>query len=157
MDLPGTGAIEFTEKNSLPCAQGQSAFLHGHSLRWADKARFDMGRGVALRMAVRLLPGDHLVQHHQDIFPDTRVGMLIDGHRRRGVGDEKETGSVRNAFEFQGLLHLRRDVDHLGYGIGFYDQGFVEHAYTLKKKKRPYASVKPLFQHTDFQKKSEDF
>ena len=82
-NLPYSGSIKLAEKNGLPCAKyGIAAFNKNH-FRRSHQGGFDMGGGIALPMAVLVLPGDGLIHRHQNIPLDIGIGILID---RDGCG-----------------------------------------------------------------------
>ena len=80
MQPPGPGAVEFTEKDALPGAQEQAALTHQNGLVAADEGGLDVGRGIALQVAVGLLVWDDLIQDHEDVRLDAGVGAFVDGH-----------------------------------------------------------------------------
>ncbi len=60
--LAGPGAVEFSEEDALPGSQEEPAAADDDRHLRADNGGFNMGRGVALQVAVGFLIADELVQ-----------------------------------------------------------------------------------------------
>jgi hypothetical protein len=69
-----------------------------------------MGEGEAVR--------DGVPQSRQDVGPDVRIGVLVDGNSGRRVGDEDEAKAVLDPGRCDDLLDFRGQIDNLFPGPG---------------------------------------
>lgn len=143
MKLSASGPIELAKKHALPCPQTQPPPFHSYHLGRSDQTRLDMGRRVSLQMAVRLIPRNDLVQDHEDVCLDARIGVLIDCHGCCGMWNKEEAEPMVNALCLDHLFNLGSDVYEFSLGTGLDRQGPVQGA--SSKKKRLYPLVKSLF------------
>ncbi len=80
--LSHAGAVKLTKINTLPCSQNQLASLYKKLFAASNKAAFDVCITVMLFVHVSTaFMRDKLIQRHQNIMEDLRVGTFGDRDR----------------------------------------------------------------------------
>jgi len=141
MKLSASGSIELAKKHALPCPQTQPASFHSYHLGRSHQTRLDMGWRVSLQMAVRLLPRNDLVQDHEDVCLDARIGVLIDCHGCCGMWNKEEAESTVNALCLDHFFNLGSNVYEFSLGAGLDRQGLIQGASSEKKETLPLGKV----------------
>ena len=87
MHASSTGAVKLAKIDPLPRSQDRLSLIDDQGHRRPHQARFDMGIGITLGMAVFGQVGRRDVgQARQQIAPHAGIGVLIDGYGRGGSG-----------------------------------------------------------------------
>ncbi len=81
------GAVELTEKNTLPGSQLQLTVFKVNCCRAADQAGLDVAGRISFGMGIGKGIGHGFAQSHQDILLNRRIGIFIDGDPGGGMGD----------------------------------------------------------------------
>jgi len=118
MEFSISGAVEFTEKNTLPGSQNQPGIINPDHLRGTEHRGFDMGRGITFKMPVIIGLRHKGIQYVQNVAFNGRVGIFIDRYGGRGMRYEKHADSRRHVHGFDKSTHLGRHVNHFGSDTG---------------------------------------
>jgi len=141
MELSASGPVELAKKHPLPCPQTQPSPFHSYHLGRSDQTRLDMGRRVSLQMAVRLVPRNDLVQDHEDVCLDARIGVLVYCDSCCGMWNKEKAESMVKALSLDDLFNLGSDVYEFSLGAGLDSQGPVQGASSEKKETLPLGKV----------------
>ena len=124
---PASGAIELTEKNSLPSSEYQLAVTDKNLPAAPDDGRFDMGVAVAFAVLVAgQVLRNQFFKHQQDVVGHIRVGIFVNGYRGGGVGAIKGRKAVLDTAFSNHVSNLAGDVNHLVTVFRAYVNIFVD-------------------------------
>jgi hypothetical protein len=96
--------------DGLPGAEAKPALLDRHGHVAAEEAGLDVGVGVAFAVPVVSITGDEPGEPGDDVPSHRRVGALVDGDPRGGVGDENAHHAGERSPGFLG----KRVLDEMG-------------------------------------------
>jgi hypothetical protein len=111
MDFAVPGTVEFAEENTLPGTQHQASSFENKGLGTTDQGRFAVGRGIPLGVTECHLLEFKVPEAENDIIPDVRVRVLINGYGGRGMGSVDETYALVDAFVTHGLLYAGSNIN----------------------------------------------
>ena len=103
--------VELREEHALPGAQLQAPFGQRHGDAAAHQARLHVGVGVAFEVGEGEVRRHEPVESRGDVDAHRGVGVLVDGHARRGVWHVHEHRPVACAALGDRRLHLVGHVD----------------------------------------------
>jgi hypothetical protein len=108
--MPGSGAVEFGQKNTLPGPEAQPPLLDQNLLTRTDKGRFDMRIAVAFGMSVIPSVGNKPPENLDHVPGHIGIATLIDGHCAGCVGGIKCQYAARAPVGMKIILNLQGDI-----------------------------------------------
>lgn len=106
-------AVEFAEKNALPGSEPQASLMDEHRGRRACQRAHQVGRRVALGMAIRVAGRRDLVEGAKQVPLHIRVGAFVYQQSGGGVGIVKIQNPLLDGAGCNDLLQPGRQIDHL--------------------------------------------
>ena len=95
MEFSATGAVEFTEVDSLPGSEDEASLIDEDFATESHEGSFDVRITVSFRMTISgCVFGDQSPEREKHIGDDIRVGVFVDRDACGGVGDINQDAAV---------------------------------------------------------------
>ena len=108
--LAAARAVKIAQENSLPPAQDQAPAFDEQRFRVPNHRRLQVRIAIAIVVVIVAVTWRQRLQEIVEVLLQSRIVILVDQNRRRGVGDEEETYSALRPRLGHDLLHKVRDV-----------------------------------------------
>jgi hypothetical protein len=118
-DVAAPWAVELGEEDTLPCPQHQPTVFNEQHSGISQKAGFDMGRRIALGMAIVFMLRRDSIKLGGDVRHDSGVGVLIDQDTGGGMGHKDVAKAVFNAAFPHDIPDFPGDVPEFYSRTGF--------------------------------------